>query len=54
MHDFGDSTTVTCSREEEMGNDHYQTDLEIQRSDDASNMELVEVESRNSDLKAMR
>lgn len=54
MHDFGDSTTITCSREEpEMEIGHYQIDLEIQRSDDASNMELVEVESRISDLKAM-
>lgn len=53
MHDFGDSTTITCSREEGEETDHYQTDLEIQRPDDASNMELVEVESRISDLKAM-
>lgn len=57
MHEFdGGSTTMTRSREEaemEMNNDHYSDDLEMQRPDNASNMELVEVESRDVYPKSM-
>lgn len=54
MHDFGGSTTITCSREEEEAIHHYTGgDLEIQGSDNASNMELVDVESTIVDLKSM-
>lgn len=55
MHEFGGCSTITCSQEEdEQVHHHYAGDLEIQRSsDNASNMELVDVESRIVDLKSM-